>query len=1316
MSTNIGQLTIEMMANLVRLKTDMDNARKMVSSAMDDIKKSAELAKSALEMIGIGLSINFFKDYVKGAIDAADAINDLSKSTGLAVGELAGLKLAAAQSGSDLEGTAQSINKLSVNIANDVKKFAAIGIIAKDPLEAFKQLADVFVSIEDPQLKAAVAAEALGKKWQAAAPMLAEGSAGIAKMVETGKKLSNVTPELTEASDKFNDTLAELHTKAGGVANQLAEKLLPSLQLVADEMLRSEKNTSSYEVALTGIKTIFDTIIVLGAEVKFTVDVTLQQIKAVVEYLATIAGGGGFDAARKIADDMTAYGENARKKVDEFTAKILATKPAQDEAAKSTDKATQATNEQTKAIEKSARAFIDKNAASKAGIDEYAKMIKSADDLVASLKFESDAYGMSNVEKETAINLQKLMNMGLKDGTDEYKKYTEAVIGAVIEKEQMKALVELKKKEEDDQKKREEKIISDRLKEEEKFADEIKSINNQIGQSLTDALMSGGMNARDFIVNMFKTMILRPILQPVITGTVGMFTAGAASAMGGAGADAVSGGSMSGSMGLLSSFSSLKGAYDLLSGGFSGIGDTVGSFVGSMTAELTGVTTSIEAAANALLPIGNQSITLGIDSVLAVSDTLTASTVAATSLATTLATSAAGIGAGIGLGSLISGDKSLIGGSSMITVGAGTAIGAGIGTVLLPGIGTAVGAALGGVIGGIANQFGNGPKKTTDYGISGSLSSNGVNIQNYSEWEKKGGWFASDKNGAEFTPIESKVSKYINASVAGSAIAVKQYANILGLPAKGIADFAFEIKRSMDGLSPEEATKALNELLAAYGNSLAASVTAEIGPFQRDGEEAGATLARLATSLQGVNNIFDTLNIKLYDTSLYGADAASKLSDMFGGLDKLVAATNTYYQSFYSAQERADKTTSQLTDVFSQLGLSMPSTNAQFRSMVEAARAAGNDGLFAALIKLAPAFSDLKTSLSALVDSTYATLQQAIEAEQKSALASLNAQKTIIQAQKDIATQSVTALQSIFDYLNGQISDLMNTVDAAYTAAQGSGFIRDAVLAANSTGYLPDQSALSDAVSAVRGGLSSSNFASSYDQKLASMQLLAQLSDLNGIAGEQKTTAEIQLEVAQEQLDSIDAQITSTQAYYDTQLLYAQGQINELKGINGSVLTVADAMASFGAAVNSSRLSASSGSNLNGQIDSLYQEILGRSAESSGLSFWANSGLTIDQIRAGIMGSQEAKLRGYATGGSYPGGLAMVGESGPELINFNRPGQVYTAGQTSEILGNGLAAEIQGLREDVQAQSRANAQIQIRTAKVLERWESSGLPTTRVEV
>ena len=358
-----------------------------------------------------------------------------------------------------------------------------------------------------------------------------------------------------------------------------------------------------------------------------------------------------------------------------------------------------------------------------------------------------------------------------------------------------------------------------------------------------------------------------------------------------------------------------------------------------------------------------------------------------------------------------------------------------------------------------------------------------------------------------------------------------------------------------------------------------------------------------------------------------------------------------------------------------------------------------------------------------MVDSAFQDLQAAIQREQKAAIDAIERQKQVAEAQRQVAQESVDSLTSVFDYLTTQINELSGATSAAQSAAEGRAFISNAVEAANNTGYLPDQKMLETAVSAVRAGMESTNYATAYQQKLAQMQLAAQLSDLQGVAEEQKTTAELQLEVAQKTIDDLNAQAAATNAYYEEQLIYAQTQINELRNVNGSVMTVAGAMASLGAAIDASRMQAAAASagggspdnSRGGQINQLYQEILGRNADAGGLNTWEGSGLSVDQIREGIMNSQEA--RGFATGGYYPGGLAMVGEQGAELINFNRPGQVYTAGQTAEILGGGgLAAEIQGLRDDIRAQSKANSQIQIRTAKVLERWENNGLPETRIEV
>jgi methyl-accepting chemotaxis protein len=140
--------------------------------------------------LGGALSIGAFGAFIKSSIDSADSLNDLSKVTKLTVEQLAGVSLAAKQSGSDLAGTANSISKLSENIGKDSEKFAALGITARDPIEAFKQLADVYNAIDDPQKQAAFGAAALGKSWKEAAPLLAEGSERIGQMIERGTALS----------------------------------------------------------------------------------------------------------------------------------------------------------------------------------------------------------------------------------------------------------------------------------------------------------------------------------------------------------------------------------------------------------------------------------------------------------------------------------------------------------------------------------------------------------------------------------------------------------------------------------------------------------------------------------------------------------------------------------------------------------------------------------------------------------------------------------------------------------------------------------------------------------------------------------------------------------------------------------------------------------------------------------------------------------------------------------------------------------------------------------------------------------------------
>ena len=225
----VGTLEIEMLANLARLRKDMTDAKQIVGDSVAGIEKMVGVARNALATLGVGVSIKVFADIVQGSIDAMDHLNDLNKTTKISIENLAGLSLAAKQSGSDLDSIASSANKLATNMGKDAEKFRQLGITAKDPLEAFKQFADVFRQIEDPQMRAALGAAALGKKWEGAAPLLAEGSKQIAEMIERGKQLSGITKKNAEQADKFNDKMAEFQAAMKGSKDRIVGDMLPAL-------------------------------------------------------------------------------------------------------------------------------------------------------------------------------------------------------------------------------------------------------------------------------------------------------------------------------------------------------------------------------------------------------------------------------------------------------------------------------------------------------------------------------------------------------------------------------------------------------------------------------------------------------------------------------------------------------------------------------------------------------------------------------------------------------------------------------------------------------------------------------------------------------------------------------------------------------------------------------------------------------------------------------------------------------------------------------------------------------------------------------
>ncbi|MBZ0104637.1 MAG: hypothetical protein K8H84_03310 [Sulfuricella denitrificans] len=106
----------------------------------------------------------------------------------------------------------------------------------------------------------------------------------------------------------------------------------------------------------------------------------------------------------------------------------------------------------------------------------------------------------------------------------------------------------------------------------------------------------------------------------------------------------------------------------------------------------------------------------------------------------------------------------------------------------------------------------------------------------------------------------------------------------------------------------------------------------------------------------------------------------------------------------------------------------------------------------------------------------------------------------------------------------------------------------------------------------------------------------------------------------------------------------------------------------------------------------------------------------------------------HASGGLADRGWALVGEEGPELVNFSDPGRVYTADQTRAVFSandewdyrqtSGASAiniaplleELKQLRAKVEELAEAQyvtARNTRDTAKHMERWDSDGMPEVR---
>lgn len=231
-----------------------------VESSFGGLGRVFDGVRGHIASLGVAVSAVGFASMIKGAIDAADNMNDMAQRTGISVETLFGLKLMADQSGTSLEGLGNGLKKLSVNLVDAAagnKEMSAIlkalGISGTDSKEAMYRLADIMATLPDGAQKTALAIKILGKNGEELIPLLNQGGEEMRKMAEKSERLGNIMADTAPMADQFNDQLAELKVQSSALGMSMAKDMLPALNGISAAMREAAKEGGMLTAVWVGL-------------------------------------------------------------------------------------------------------------------------------------------------------------------------------------------------------------------------------------------------------------------------------------------------------------------------------------------------------------------------------------------------------------------------------------------------------------------------------------------------------------------------------------------------------------------------------------------------------------------------------------------------------------------------------------------------------------------------------------------------------------------------------------------------------------------------------------------------------------------------------------------------------------------------------------------------------------------------------------------------------------------------------------------------------------------------------------------------------
>jgi len=915
----VGQLELQMFASMARLQSDMDNAKRTVGGAVNSINQ-------VLGTIGVGLSFAGIASLVKGVVDVGDKLNDLSKITGLTVAELGGLGKAAKLNGTDLDSVAKAIGLMSKNMYAGSASFATLGIATKDASgqlrnanQVFLDVADKFSSIEDGAAKSALAAQLFGKSGRDLIPMLNEGRSAIEGNIESYAKYSGMTQQTAQASDQFNDTLAELQGRVTAIKTSFVGALLPTLNTIGAAMLSTGKSTNQFSFAASVVVPVLKGLAITGLTVIDTFRGMGREIGARAAQLTALAELD-FKGAAFIGTALAEDNKKARAEFDKLFDTILT-------GDKSIQNLTETQKEYLKieqqvpgAVDKTTRALKEK------------QVLTDAEQLAALRQAEST---------RSTIELSRQVEQVTQSVATEQEIYNQRL----AELEQLKPYLSVETYNRALQKAQEELG---------KTSDAGKAAYNEIDQYAVQAARNIQTSLANFLFDPFDDGLKGMVkgVANAVRRMVAEFAAlkisqalGLQQIFGGiSGASSASGGSST--VGMLAS----------LAGMFSGArgGGVNTSSAGVFNANGGAGTAFIGGAGTALGGSGTSRGTgLGMNS---------GSLMALGSMAGPYGMAAAAAFAVLKVLEKKYGDYKLSGGAKF-TLGAYETFSPM--AYVVKGLGLQTPEALIGKF-----LFGRGPYKFRQQSLQGNIASGGLDGTITDVYRSKGAVFTGNRHKSFTDDIPSEIIRDVDKTIKSIYKSTHEFALNLGMDANLVDTFTKEVQvKSEKGKTLT--TEAVGEMLSGLNDEIVERVMPSIDSFKLTGETAGEAFKRINSEFEALVSASAVLGVSLNDarTVLRGSTIEGRMAfiDAAGGIDALNSKAQYFAENFLDGSEIVQRNSELLTEQMGKLGLSTDMTKEDFKNLVQSfGKVNGvSEEMLIALLDIAPLFNEVKTAADA---------------------------------------------------------------------------------------------------------------------------------------------------------------------------------------------------------------------------------------------------------------------------------------------------------------------------------------------------------------